>query len=97
MKSGGGRRKRTPYNPFAADIWSLGVTMYQAIAKWMPFNGNNVEEYKKNVQDEDIDFVPLPSNCPALFQDLISKMLVYNEDERISAKEVLEILGGELE
>ena len=39
----------------------------------------------------------MPSNCPALFQDLISKMLVYNEDERISAKEVLEILGGELE
>ena len=36
---------------FKCDIWSLGVTFYEAINLHLPFNATNMFEYKKQTID----------------------------------------------
>ena len=34
-------KKSFNYDPFAADMWSLGVTFYHALTNWLPFEADN--------------------------------------------------------
>ena len=45
-----------------ADIWSLGVTFYQALCCKLPFKGETKKEYKDNVMDPTIEMEPLRFN-----------------------------------
>ena len=69
-----------PYS-LKSDIWSLGTIIYYMLFKEYPYNGDGdvLDEIKKGKK--------FKSCNDKLLNDLISKMLVYNPEKRISWEE----------
>jgi serine/threonine-protein kinase len=68
-----------------ADIWALGVVLYQALAGARPFDGANPGQVFKAIALEP----PMPldervPNAPRSLVDLVSRMLVHARAERLS-------------
>ena len=95
--------ERKPYSPDKNDVWSSGVLLFSIITGAQPYSINEKASMKSKVyynlikkkewdkfwlyhefslKDENIF---ISDDC----KDLIEKMLDYNEDQRISLKEVL--------
>ncbi|XP_013379948.1 testis-specific serine/threonine-protein kinase 4-like [Lingula anatina] len=78
----------TPYEPFIADIWSMGVVLFIMVFGRLPFDDSNHKKLLNEVQNKVVfpggkDFVP--DDC----KDLISKILVKKRD-RLSLEEISE-------
>ena len=73
-----------PYDPFAADMWSLGVTIFQVITGDLPFEGKNVKEYLTNVMSEEVEIPELPEWAPKLWRDVVGKLLVRDPKKRLT-------------
>lgn len=75
-----------------ADIWSIGIILYEMIYGNWPFYGKSepilVQEIVKRVQDKKLALptVPKVSDHTA---DIIQRMLMYNEEGRISWDEII--------
>ena len=72
------------YDPFSADIFALGVTLYEVITGSLPFT---VEQLKEN-DIEEIDLRKL-GMCDARLAKLIRRMLLKDPKERPTMKEVV--------
>ena len=73
------------------DIWGIGVIMFLMLSGTLPFNGKNNKAILKAVVDGNYEFkLSKWSRVSYEAKDLISKMLIYDPDERISASEALE-------
>ena len=68
------------------DIWSLGVVIYQLLTGQMPFDGKNLDGIFNSIRKG--KFV-LPLYLSEQARDLISKMIVKNPNDRITAFEAL--------
>jgi eukaryotic-like serine/threonine-protein kinase len=67
-----------------ADLWSLGVVMYECLAGVRPTEGDNVGRVLKRILLADLD--PITKHCEDLPEDvasLVSKMLVGDRDQRL--------------
>ena len=66
-----------------ADIWSLGVSMFEALFGNTPFTGKNKEDLRINVNNGIVKFAfyNKVSNCCL---DFISKCLLINSEKRMS-------------
>lgn len=73
------------YNPFFADIWALGVTLYQIIFKKLPFYAPKFVDLAKKIRYTDPEF---PEDANPMVVDLISKMLKKYPHERITFYEI---------
>lgn len=60
------------YDPFASDMWSLGVTFYYMIAFELPFSGETSREYLKNVRDPSVAYKPLPEDSNPMWKEMIA-------------------------
>lgn len=72
------------------DIWSIGVIMYILLSGSPPFYGYDDRSILRKVKEGKYNLnIPEFENISQEAKDLISKMLTYNPDERITAKEAL--------
>ncbi|CRH00404.1 NIMA related kinase 2, putative [Plasmodium relictum] len=80
--------KNMPYS-FPADIWSLGVILYELISLKQPFksqNANMLSVVQKICEDEPS---PLPTNYSEDLKNLCYWMLKKNSDERPTAYDII--------
>jgi serine/threonine protein kinase len=82
--------RRRPYSE-KADVWCLGVILYELITLQKPFDGETVKDLARAVCVDP----PVPFNRAATvseeLKDLCLKMLAKTEEARPSAKEVLRL------
>ncbi|KXJ94220.1 kinase-like domain-containing protein [Microdochium bolleyi] len=69
----------------AADIWSMGVTLYCLRYGKLPFNKQGVLEMYEAIRNEE---VPIPAGEDPIFVDLLSRILDKNPETRISMPEL---------
>jgi len=79
----------TPYSGKAADIWSLGVTLYCLVVGKVPFQGEIVLAVYNKIRTEHI-LVPDNIGLSTELRDLIEQMLIKNPLERITLPEIKE-------
>ncbi|CAI2366892.1 unnamed protein product [Moneuplotes crassus] len=72
-----------------ADIWSMGVTMYELCTFTVPFKGRNAEGLKKNIfHQKQVD--PLPDCYSVELNKLILMLLKRNIINRITIDEIID-------
>ena len=87
--------KTTPYDPFKAEIYSLGMLLFHMIFKAFPFNGNSGTDpealnaltlLKSFVNSEKNIHNVKPSKY---FIDLLALMMEYNPDKRATIDDII--------
>ena len=68
------------------DIWCIGVLMFELLAGYAPFQGDDVKTVKYNISRLKIRW---PKGMDRDAADLISKILKYNPEERVSLEQIL--------
>ena len=71
----------------AADIWSLGVTLFSLVYGKVPFHDENILALYNKIRTQDLSIPEDPDISPEL-KDLIRRMLVKNPLERINLEEI---------
>ena len=69
-----------------ADIWCIGVLLFELITGKVPFDGNDYTTVKYNIMKLNISW---PSDIDPEIKDLISKILKKNPNERLSIEKIL--------
>ncbi|XP_055075507.2 death-associated protein kinase 2 isoform X1 [Misgurnus anguillicaudatus] len=71
----------------AADMWSIGVITYILLSGLSPFQGETDEETLKNIVAMNYEFEPHHfSQTSNMAKDFIQKLLVRNQNERMTAE-----------
>ena len=68
------------------DIWCIGVLLFELITGQQPWQGSDVQTVKYNISRLKINW---PKQIDRTAADLISKILRYNPEERISLRNML--------
>ena len=68
------------------DIWCIGVLLFELMAGYSPWQGSDVQTVKYNISRLKIQW---PRNMDRDAADLISRILKYNPEERISLEQML--------
>jgi serine/threonine protein kinase len=73
---------------FATDMWSLGITIYFMVFQKLPWNSYKVIGILKEIEG---GFNNIPeSNISPLLRDLLQKMLMFEEADRITVEQALQ-------
>ena len=73
------------------DMWSVGIILYMTLVGRAPFDGANDDEILHKIKNENYNKdEPKLKNCSLEVQDLVSKLLDKNVDERFNAKQAIE-------
>ena len=68
------------------DIWCIGVLLFELMTGVQPWSGNDIQTVRHNISKLKINW---PINMDRAAADLISKILRYNPEERISLRNML--------
>ena len=77
------------YDPFKADIWALGISIYQLLTGNLPYDGKNSEELLKNILTKRLI---LTNEIPNYFAVIIQKTLQIDPDNRINIHVLNELI-----
>lgn len=72
-----------------ADVWSLGVLLYEIMALKRPFTSTNMKGLMAKVLSG--DYEPLPEVYSADFRDVVRKILVCDAEKRPSVRDIFRI------
>lgn len=75
------------FEPAKADVWALGVSIYEAFYGVIPWQGENLYEIQNAMRTEELR---LDERASPELQDLLQRMLCISARERISMEEVAE-------
>jgi serine/threonine protein kinase len=78
-------------DPFAADVWSLGVTMFMLLFGQAPFTGSNFLEISESVRNDNLIFPLRSSRGSAIgdgWQALLQGMLRKEPAKRLTLKQI---------
>lgn len=75
------------YDPFKADIWAFGILFYYFCTGYFPFRSVDNQALQNKIVKGELLF---PKDINPGCQYLITKMLAYDEEERIGITEILE-------
>ncbi|OHS93648.1 CAMK family protein kinase [Tritrichomonas foetus] len=78
---------RCAYDPFAADVWALGVTFYQISTGKLPWNSTNMKEMRLAITLGVVSFKG--TNVPPIFAQLVRQMLEIKVEKRITLDKLL--------
>ncbi|KAJ3889258.1 Pkinase-domain-containing protein [Lentinula edodes] len=73
------------YNGPMADVWSCGIILFALLTCSLPFNPENDDDLKEEIINAK---VPFPPGLDSDAQDLISRMLTKNVQERITMSKI---------
>ncbi|KAG0043127.1 pkb-activating kinase-like protein [Gryganskiella cystojenkinii] len=73
----------------SSDLWALGCIIYQLLAGRPPFKGSN--EYQTFQKIVKLEYA-FPLGFPSLAQDLVSKLLIHDPNERLGANNQIDQL-----
>jgi len=76
-----------PYSGKAADIWSLGVTLFSLVYGKVPFHDENILALYNKIRTQELS-IPDDTDISPELKDLIRRMLVKNPLERINLEEI---------
>lgn len=79
-------QNKEEYGP-SADLWSVGTILYEMVMGIPPYKGSNVEELKSNIQNGNVVFPEVSSNCSAECIDLMKRLLQVDPNQRITFEE----------
>lgn len=79
---------KKPYDPFKAEIYSLGIFLFHLVFKAFPFEPNAGEASEATSTEYLYDFETSERNIHRVkpsrsFLDLLARMMAYNPEERI--------------
>lgn len=77
-----------PYNPFVADIWSMGILLYELLCNELPWNATTLEELVEQVSFQEWKLPEDVALSPQLV-DLLQRLLVKDPTQRITLEEIL--------
>ena len=78
----------------AADIWSLGVTLFSIVVGRVPFHDENILALYSKIKTQPLEFPPTSTNSPPApdmspeVRDLVTKMLIKDPAKRITLEEI---------
>ena len=84
---------RGPYDPYKADVWSLGITLYYMATCDLPFQSKDPKVLKELIK---LGKYSSPSSAPKLVRDVIRACLVDNPKQRATMAELLAIVHSNL-
>ena len=77
--------EKRPYDPFKADAWAVGVTIYVMLTGVLPFTGRSVKEFRDAVN---VGLYSLPNGAPPIIITIIKHLLVVDPTMRWSVAQV---------
>lgn len=76
-----------PYSGKAADIWSLGVTLFSLVYGKVPFHDENIVALYNKIRIQELTLPDEPNISPEV-KDLMQRMLVKDPASRINLRDV---------
>ena len=79
-----------PYDPFKADVWSFGVTLYYLAFRQLPWLANNKRDYEQLMK---MGCLQIPVSAHPTIKKIILRCIVLNPEERASVPELIQIVN----
>lgn len=80
-----------PYNPFIADIWSIGITLFAMLTVTIPFDTDKDDYGVKEMMNNEWDFGNcIRENASEELMSVMSGLLEPDVSERITTKQLAE-------
>ena len=84
---------RGPYDPFKADVWSLGITLYYMATCDLPFQSKDPKVLRDLIR---LGKYSSPSSAPKLVRDVIKVCIIDNPKQRASMTDLLAIVHNSM-